>query len=385
VDKWFDENHIAPDVRNKVFDRMHHCINPQDGKIFWRHNDGVTGGMTLPEDTIYCLDAADGKIVWKHVGKRGYFRGAGDGPGSCTPCVADGRVYVLHVDGLVYCLNAKDGAEIWTAYVLPKLDLPRGKYGISFGGHGSIVVLDGLAIVQAGMQGPLMAFDAATGALAWTRREAKGWHSTPTPWVKDGRIYLICNNRDGREVYCADIHAEGKVLWTTRVDFGCFSSPAVSGDSLVFYSGKTLYCYRMSLDKVEPLWNVRIRQCDAEPSASPLIYKNRVYVAGLGLTLCVNLEDGKVLWEGKTSSDDQSSVLLADDKLIIQCWGDLSLLNAAPDKFELLAKVKMPGQCQWASPAIANGRMYLRFNNGVRCFDVSQSAPAATPGATPAK
>jgi len=102
-------------------------------------------------------------------------------------------------------------------------------------------------------------------------------------------------------------------------------------------------------------------------------------VAGSGLTLCVNLQDGTVLWEGKTVSDDQSSVVLVDDKLVIQ-WGDtLTLVNASPEKFEVLAKVKMPGMILWPTPTICNGRMYLRFKDGIRCFDVSQPMPAAVP------
>ena len=49
------------------------------------------------------------------------------------------------------------------------------------------------------------------------------------------------------------------------------------------------------------------------------------------------------------------------------------MIRAAPDKYELLATGKLP-LSQYASPAIADGKLYLRLNTGVGCFDLTQPA-----------
>ena len=309
------------------------------------------------DDTIYCLNAADGSIVWK----RSYPGTWVDFGRSCTPCVADGRVYVLGEDSMLYCLSAKDGAEVWTAQPA------KGWRNSSF------VVVDGLAIVQNDV---LMALDAATGARVWTCAEARGDMSTPTPWVKDGKTYLICCNNEGR-VWCVDAKTGGKALWklvvTSPQSPGHHGSVAVNGDDLVVFTGNRLVGYRLGLDKAEPRWKTDV---GPDRGASPLIYKKRVYLGEMGRTLCLNLEDGRILWDGKTDSQEFSSAVLADDKLVVVGNNSLLLLNAAPEKFELLAKASLP-VALYTTPAIANGRMYVRLQHAIGCFDLSQSAPAA--------
>jgi outer membrane protein assembly factor BamB len=337
LEQWFDENQIEAPVRKMV------C-------------NAIPTSTARAEDTIYCLNAADGMIVWKRS-YPGVVRGWG---GCCTPCVADGRVYVLGSDSMLYCLNAKDGADVWTAR-------PSGGER-----HGSFIIVDGLAIVE---DGSLMAFDAAKGTPVWTCPAANANNNTPTPWVKDGKTYLICNSE--RQVSCVDL--AGKVLWSAPG--GSSSTAAVNGDSLVIFSGRQLLGYRMSLDKVEPLWRVDV---NGDRGASPLISKNHVFLAENGRTLCLNLEDGKILWDGKPDAWEYSSVVWADNKLVLVGHDSLSLVDAGTEKFELLAKIKMPvAEC--ATPAFANGRMYLRLHKAVACFDVSQSAPPDKPVSTPAK
>ena len=358
-DKWLDESQIDVNIRKRVTDASSHPINTKDGSLSGGYPSGKLAPDTLGEDAVYCLNAADGKIVWKHVGWRGSHT---LWVGSCTPCVANGRVYVLRNDGWTYCLNAQDGTEIWT--VRHNTTSHGGNDG-----HSSLVVVDGLAIVQ---DGPLVALDATTGAVVWKQEAQPTGDNTPAPWVKNGKTYLICNSQPKMTASCVDART-GNILWTVPGGYWC--SPAVSGDVMVTYTGKKLLCYRMGLDKAELLWEAKCH-CDHYNSACPLIHGNRVYQTEQGRISCFNLEDGMVIWEGKTASDDWGSPVWVDEKLVITTGNSLSLLNAASDKFELLAQVNMPGLVEYPIPAIANGRLYLRFRDGIRCYDVTHAMPS---------
>ena len=61
---------------------------------------------------------------------------------------------------------------------------------------------------------------------------------------------------------------------------------------------------------------------------------------------------------------------------------ELWMMRAGPKAFEVLAKAKLPG-ANGSSPAIADGRLYLRTTEGVACYDLTQSAEKPTP--VPAK
>lgn len=329
LEKWFDAHEIPAEVRNAVL-------------------DAIPRKVERAEDVIYCLNAADGKLVWK----RGY-PGVVRGWGACsTPCVADGRVYVLGSDCALYCLNARDGTEVWTTK-------PN-----SGERHASFVVVDGLAIVE---DGALLAYDAVTGVPVWSRQEAGANNNTPTPWIQDGKAYLLCNTEG--QVSCVDPRIAGKLLWTAPG--GSYSTAAVSGDRMVVFNGRQLLGYRISLEKAEPLWKADV---GGDRGASPVIYKNRAYLAESGRTVCVNMDDGKVLWDGKTGTWELGSAVAADDKIIAVGDRTLYLMNAAPEAYDLLAKVSIPvAEC--TTPAIVGNRMYIRLKECVGCFDLSQPAP----------
>jgi outer membrane protein assembly factor BamB len=307
------------------------------------------------DDTIYCLNAADGTLVWKKN-----YPGRVDGWGySCTPCVADGKVFAVGSLGMVYCLNAKDGAEVWTA-----------KAGAS---HSSFLVVDGLAIVQAG---PLTAYEPATGKVVWTQPKVNTGTNSPTPWAKDGKSLLLCNTGRGA-VSCVEVKT-GNVLWTAPG--GSDSTAAVSGDMMVVLTGGNLLGYRITAEKADKVWELP----GGDRGASPMIYKGNAYVVSSGQVRCVSLADGKLLWTGKGNFREYTSPLVVDGKLVVVGDKGLSLVDTATDKFNLLASVPFDVS-DVTTPAFANGKMYIRMHTAVSCYDVSQSAPVEAPATPKAK
>ena len=301
------------------------------------------------QDTVLCLDAATGATMWKHaVDGR-----ATDWGSSSTPCIAGGRCYVAGAKG-VYCLDAATGAEVWHAATQANDN------------SSSFVVLDGIAIVQAG---EMYGLDAATGAVRWKQPAVKGNSPSASYWRHEGKTYLLTAGPPNLNLVDPKT---GAVLWTTPIN--TVSSPAVEGDVAVICNtpAKTGLCaYRLSLTGAELLWSGEM----ADRGSSPILSGGCVYVAGgqRPMLRCLDLATGTVRWEQVFGGGtDYSSPVLADGKLVavLNNGSTLGLIEATPEKYNELAKAPMK-ITRFTSPAVCDGKVYVRLVDAVACFDLT--------------
>ena len=84
---------------------------------------------------------------------------------------------------------------------------------------------------------------------------------------------------------------------------------------------------------------------------------------------CVELATGKVKWKG----DNIAALMSADGKLICQGeTGELYIVAADPSGYKKLAETKVFREPSWATPVLADGRIYTRgHKDTVVCVDVS--------------
>ena len=66
----------------------------------------------------------------------------------------------------------------------------------------------------------------------------------------------------------------------------------------------------------------------------------------------------------------------ADGRLVFR-WqdGTVGLVDASPAKFALAGKFKQPDRSEqnaWSHPVIANGKLYLRDQDVLLCYDVKR-------------
>jgi quinohemoprotein ethanol dehydrogenase len=127
--------------------------------------DGVAY-VTTAASKVYAVDAASGKLLWKYDPKV-------SGLALATACceivnrgaaVYKGRVYVGALDGRLIALDARTGAEVWSAQTFPKDSL----YTIT--GYPRVIrgkVIIGNGGADLGVRGFVSAYDAQTGKLAW--------------------------------------------------------------------------------------------------------------------------------------------------------------------------------------------------------------------------
>ena len=337
LDAWFAEHGIEGDVRSEIMKVI------PDYKV-------------RAKDVVFCFDAKTGETLWEKETPGTVH----DWASSSTPCVAGGRVYLLASDATAVCLDAQTGSEVWKA----ETDAPRGGQPSA-----SFAVVDSVAVLSAG---PLTGYDATSGDLLWQQKDVTGRHNSPTTWKTEGGTLLICQTP--QEVACVD-PADGRVLWQVKAG-GSQSSATVEGDRMVVMGQKEdwgVRCYRVTREGAEELWTASF----GDRGASPSIYGGAVYIMAekpRPTVACLDMQTGEVNWEKRVRRTQFSSPVVADGKLIVAANDTLMLFAADPEECRLLGEARL-GIAQCTSPALADGRVYLRLKKGIGCFDLRPSAP----------
>jgi outer membrane protein assembly factor BamB len=311
-------------------------------------------------DTMLCLDAATGKEIWRKEmpfdRDWGKFGSGNLGPMS-TPAIWGGKCYVTGLMGL-YCLSTKDGALLWQ------------KKGC--GVHSSVAVDDGVVYGCIGTQ-PLSAFDAETGKLLWRCPGVESTTASPALWKSGGKTYVIC------AWWCVDGQT-GRLLWRGNDwNIGYGITPVVVGDTVIICSG----AYKLTPEKPELLWKMPPNAND--PASSPLVYDGYLYWFwswyGGDIWTCLDLKTGELKWKMHSkvpASCAASSPVVVDGKIIHPIGNghdwyryQVEMLRATPEKYDLLG-VFDPGATAFSSPAVADGKLYLRLWDGVACYDLTK-------------
>ncbi len=350
------------------------------------------------DDVICCLDAESGRLVWKYQQEGAHTRWRQ----SSTPAVVQGKLFFVSSDPGLRCLNAQDGRELW------RTPLPEGQdAGDDEPVASSLAVTSGVVVALA--RG-LVAADMETGAIRWKSdpKQSAGLYSSPVVWNSPAGEKIIANVK-GRETVCVDPRT-GREIWRVESQANR-STPVVTRDKLLTYGGSRksgLRCFRMTLEGAEELWAF---QGVADDGSSPVVVGDQVYVQGDKRVACVDLQTGRAQWRATLDLENPryTSLVAADNKVYYALDGVLCFA-ATPEKFDpkFAAKIDNEGrlattdslrrtlgiaeleqtqgqeqaQRAWrsaigrnrplkcCSPAIANGRLFVRLNSGVVCYDL---------------
>jgi outer membrane protein assembly factor BamB len=356
-------------------------------------NRAFTATQTEGKQWALCLDPATGKMLWKTLlyDKENHHQVVG--PVS-SPVIDGDRVYFIpyknnHGDIFdmrcpVFCLRVGDGSTVWS----------EGENFVSTEGSTPLIVGNTLYISSNGRESILVAVDKMTGKLLWKTAEpndAGGGHavygagSSITYQVVSGIPQIIVS------VYRNDnlgVNAlTGEILWHWKlpspVASGLVSTPVAIG-SRVFFSGfqgdssqGVWVDMKVKDGKIEPVIRFQSTrlQCNAYHTVS--VVDGAVYGFGMGIEhealQCTDLETGNLLWEQAGPDWNRRENLTVADGLIFALTkkDELVLAEANKTAYQELGRVnpgiKLGIQQQ---PTLFNGRLYLRGNDTVVCYEV---------------
>jgi outer membrane protein assembly factor BamB len=325
---------------------------------------------------------------------------------------ADGR------DEYVFALGASDGRERWRLRTGPS---PRDNYG----GHGPRVTptVDRDEVFTVSAEGVLFALDARTGAVRWKRSLAQelGWRppaegTSSSPLVEGDRIFLMIGGGSGRAVAALDRRA-GKSLWTSQDDRTSYSSPV-----LLTLGGRSqaLFLTGSRLIALEPgngtlLWSYPWETYDFVNVATPILagedrvfissgydqgaalvrvspnapngreevwrnremknhFNNSVHHEGVlygfdnAFLKALDAATGSTLWRARGFGT--GSLILAGGHLVLLSdEGELALALPSRTELRVLSRVPALAGQSWTPPSLARGRLYLRNQREIACFE----------------
>lgn len=314
---------------------------------------------------------------------------------NATPTVDGERVYALGGFGDLVCVESATGKELW------RKNLPRDLGGevnpIGGGaedptplgwGYASAPLVDGqqLVCVPGGKQGLLAALDKTTGKILWQSGEVTDQASYSSPIAVDVggvRQYVQVVNAGIVGVAARD----GKRLWSYRrqpaFDDVVTATP-VFGDNHVFATvgfGQGCDLIKLLPDaagtKAEKVFSNRTVQ---SRDGGVVLFEGHVYGYSEGRGwLCMELKTGKVVWSERDKLT-RGSVTCADGNLYCcaEKGGTVVLLEATPKGWNERGRLTLPKESAkrppagglWTHPVVANGRLCIRDEELLYCYDV---------------
>jgi outer membrane protein assembly factor BamB len=227
----------------------------------------------------------------------------------------------------------------------------------------------------------MLAFDKATGALVWKTGDEQMTHATPVVATVQGVRQVIFLMQSGLVSLEA---GSGKPLWrfpfTYRTATGC--SPVVSGDVVFCTAGYEIGGAACQIIKngssfeARELWRIKGDSVVASLWSTPVCKDGYLYGMisfkkfAAGPLKCVDIKTGAVKWE--QPGFGAGNVVLAGDNLVaLSDDGQVVLVEATPAGYKELARTKaISGKC-WSTPALSNGRLYVRSTKESACLDVA--------------
>jgi len=337
------------------------------------HNATVNGHLTA-----FALNPDTGETIWESTfgsdDGEGY-GGMGAGPRS-TPTYADGKLLVLSPLGKLVCLNAESGSELWSVDYRSDFSGAMGHWGYT---ESPLVDGDRVVISPGGSNDSIVALDLTSGEKIWgadiDNAGSAEYTSIVGAEIRGTRQYvkLFMNLVVGVE---ADT---GKELWQSewRGATAVAATPIVANDQVFVTSG-----YGVG----GKLINVRGRSASDEWDNREMknhhggVVKFGDYIYGFsdgpGL-MCQSWETGEMVWNHKERFTTKGSLCIANGLLF--CYneegGGVTLAKASPDGFEKLGQFEieqLSGRNTWAYPVVARGRLFIRDQNYLACFDVKE-------------
>lgn len=337
-------------------------------------------GLRNEDEVVWALDEKTGKEIWStKIAGFTQLGGRQGGYGSrATPTVDGTKLYVIGVGGAFCCLNTTDGKLLWSKSLVSDFggDIPQWGYSES------ALVDDGNVIATpGGNMATLVALNKVSGEVAWksqvpTKNDV-AYSSSIIAEIAGKRQYIQFLAGGVVGVSATD----GKMLWR-------FDAPASSGgincstpiykDGYVFAAAG--YQHGGALGKIE--------SANGALNATQVYFTRDMQNHHGGMVLvgdhlygfddrnrkwtCLEFKTGTVVWSAPGVG--KGSVTCADGMLYCRSErGPVALVEASPKAYNELGRFEQPDRSRensWPYPVVANGRLYLRDQGILLCYDV---------------
>jgi outer membrane protein assembly factor BamB len=339
------------------------------GKLF-------TMGVREDADHLIAVDANTGKELWSAKIGEVLKNGWGDGPRG-TPAVDGDRVYTISGRGDVVCASVADGKVQWQ------------KTMKDFGGktpnwgYSESILVDGNKIIctPGGEKGAVIALDKTSGEVVWQSKD----FTDPAHYAS-----VIAVNHAGKRQYIqltekhvVGISAEdGKLLWSSDWPgrTAVIPTPIYSDGHVYVTAGYDVGCKLVKLSPNNEASEVYFSKEMINHHGGVVLVDGHLYGhSDRAGWLCQNFKTGEKVWAEKNALG-KGAVTYADGMLycLAEKDGTVALVEASPKGWKETGRFKLDPQTTqrnprgriWTHPVVTGGRLYLRDQELLSCYDV---------------
>ena len=332
----------------------------------------VTETLDRQFEIVRCLDRSTGKQLWEHRWEGAlsvpFFAKSNGDWIRATPAYEDGKLYVAGIRDVLVCLDAERGTELWRVDFVKQL----GSALPTFGFVSSPLVIGDSLYVQAG--GAFLKLEKKTGKIVWQALADGGGmsgsaFSSPYRATLLGQDQILVQTRDK----LAGVKQEdGSVLWAQEI-------PAFRGmniltptvhEGLIFtssYGGKSLGL-RPSNEggwKLTEAWQNKTQGY----MSSPIVVNGHAYLHLRNQRFtCIDLATGTEKWTTTPFGKYWSMAAHGDRLLALDERGELLLIRANPEKFELIDRLQLELAETWAHLAVSGNQLFVRALDSINAY-----------------
>ena len=326
-----------------------------------------SGGQEGEQLYITAVSLKTGKKLWEQS-----FRATGrpfchpTSANAAPSPVSDGeRIFAFYSSNDLVCLSL-EGDLLW--YRGLGFDYP--KAGNDIGMASSPIIADGAIIAQVEAQGDSFAIgiDVASGTNLWRmgRPRQSNWSSPVAINRPDESVEVVMQS--GTNIVAVDPR-RGNIKWIIEEGADKIASGTPAGDYLLL-PGSEMMALNIGESATTP--EVVWRNSRLSPrNASAVLNNDRFYSLKGSVLVAATVADGEQIWQKRLSGlgGTWATPVSANGRVYIfdQAGAGLVVEDQGDDA-ETIAEVDL-GEGVLASPAIANGKLIVRTNQSLYCFE----------------
>jgi outer membrane protein assembly factor BamB len=323
------------------------------------------------EKVLLCYDTSNGDLLWQKTVVQGKFENKHNDNSfaSGTPATDGTLVFVSFLDGQDVVIAAYDfnGQQVW-------LQRP-GTFSSPHGYSCSPVIFEDKLIINGDSKGDsfVAALSRTDGHLIWKIRHERPAHSFSTPIFRPlaGKMQMIFG---GNKEIASYNPADGTKYWFVSGPSEDFTSSPVYNEKsgLVIYSSAWPKRVLMGIKpdgsgevtQTHVVWQSTAGACYVP---SPLSIGEYLFSTMInGKLHCHDAATGNVLWTEDNGKQYSSPVTANGLVYIPNDAGVIKVIKPGPT-FDLISANSL-GEKMFASPAISNGKIYIRGLKHLYCI-----------------
>jgi outer membrane protein assembly factor BamB len=366
-------------------------------RVLWRQPVGqgfsspvVAGGRVFlhacardrDEEEVIAFDAATGQQLWKDSYPRPPFRSVlGNGP-RATATAAGGRLYTMGINGLLSCYQADKGRRLWQVDLYKQFNAELPSFAVCC----SPLVVGNRVIVSVGGKGRcVVALHAETGEVQWQALDDPASTSSPVLFAGLQRLRGAAPD----VVFMTPLRLvgldplDGTLRWEHPMVFqpqGTSPTPVGVGDRIVASTQAhgavaVRIARKVDVQTAEPAWQNREMKSYFSSGVAVgdllCLVTNALEPLPAAAITCLEAKTGRELWKKEKVGYFHAGLICTGDGklLVLNDSGLLTLLEVDARGANELARAKVCGGTL-ISPALADGRLYVRDDKEVICLQL---------------